>query len=109
MMKNSNTKKAFLIGLAATAAVAAVATILVYEEDTVDRVGAYLNRQRMKNKFKGNNKITRVVDSLSDNEIETLLNVFDRTGSWKDTVFETLDDLKDKAVDYKDHMAKKLK
>lgn len=108
-MKNSNSKKAFLIGLAATAAVAAVATVLVYEEDTVDRVGAYLNRQRMKNKFKGNNHVTRVIDSLSDNEVETLLSVFDRTGSWKDTVFDTFDDLKDKAVDYKDHVVKKLR
>lgn len=108
-MKNSNSKKAFLIGLAATAAVAAVATILVYEEDTVDRVGAYLNRQRMKSKFKGNNHVTRVIDSLSDNEVETLLSVFDRTGSWKDTVFDTFDDLKDKAVDYKDHVVKKLR
>lgn len=108
-MKNSNSKKAFLIGLAATAAIAAVATILVNEEEAVDRVGAYLNRQRLKSKFKGNNRIMHVVETLSDSEIETLLNVFDRTGSWKDTVFDTFDDLKDKAVDYKDHMSKKFK
>lgn len=108
-MKNSNSKKAFLIGLAATAAVAAVATILVYEEETVDRVGSYLNRQRLKNKFKGNNRVMRIVESLSDNEITTLLNVFDRTGSFKETIFDTFDDLRDKAVDYKDHVSNKFK
>lgn len=106
-MKNS--KKAFLVGLAATAAVTAVAAILVHEEEAVDRVGSYLNRQRLKNKVKGHNRIVHLVESLSDHEIETLLNIFDRTGSWKDTIFETLDDLKDKAVDYKDQVAKKIK
>ncbi|MGP6140691.1 MULTISPECIES: hypothetical protein [unclassified Jeotgalibaca] len=108
-MKNSNSKKAFLIGLAATAAITAVATILMNEEETVDRVGAYLNRQRLKSKFKGNHRVMNVVETLSDNEIETLLSVFDRTGSWKDTIFDTFDDLRDKAVDYKDHVSKKFK
>ena len=46
-MKDS--KKALLIGLGATAAIAAIAAALAYEEEAVDKIGSYLNRQRMKN------------------------------------------------------------
>ena len=106
-MKNS--KKALCIGFAATAAVAAIAAIIAYEEDTADRVGAYLNRQRLKSKFKGNDRILKVIGALDDNEIETLLNIFDRTGGLKDTVLDAWDDMKDKASDYKEHVEDKFK
>lgn len=106
-MKNS--KKAMWVGIAATAAVVTIAAVLAYEEDAVDRVGSYLNRQRLKVKFKGNGPILKVIDALDDNEIDTLLNIFDRTGSLKDSALDTWDDVKDKAVDYKEHIEDKLK
>lgn len=103
-MKNS--KKAFIIGLAASAAVAAIAAAMAYEEEAVDRIGAFLNRQRVrtyvKNKFKGNRKVMEAVDSLSDKEIDTLLRILDRTGDWKEAALEVFTDLRDKATDYKD-------
>lgn len=103
-MKNS--KKALLVGLTATAAVAAVAAVIAYEEDAVDRIGSYINRQRVKNyvknKFKGNSKVLKAVESLSDGEIDTLLKILDRTGNWKDAAMDVFSDVKDKAVDYKD-------
>lgn len=103
-MKNS--KKALLVGLAATAAVAAVAAVMAYEEDTVDRIGSYLNRQRVKSfvksKFKGNEKVLKAVDSLSNKEIDMLLNLLDKTGDWKDSAMDVFSDLYDKATDYKD-------
>lgn len=109
-MKNS--KKALLVGLAATAAVAAVAAVMAYEEETVDRIGSYLNRQRVKtyvkNKFKGNQRVLKAVDSLSDKEIDTLLAVLDRTGNWKDAAMEVFADMKDKAVDYKETVEDKF-
>lgn len=107
-----NTKKALLVGLAATAAVAAVAALMAYEEETVDRIGAYLNRQRVKsyvkNKFKGNTRVMKAVDSLSDKEIDTLLAVLDRTGDWKEAAMEVFSDMKDKAGDYKGHIEDKF-
>ena len=56
-MKNS--KKALLIGLGATAAIAAIAAALAYEEEAVDKIGSYLNRQRMKNFVRCFNKEIR--------------------------------------------------
>lgn len=107
-----NTKKALLVGLAATAAVAAIAAVIAYEEDTVDRIGSYINRQRVKsyvkNKFKGNDRVMRAVESLSDREIDTLLTVLDRTGNWKDAAMDVFADMKDKASDYKDAIEDKI-
>lgn len=110
-MKN-NSKKAWIVGLAATAAVAAVAAVMAYEEDTIDRIECYLNRQRVKNfvksKFKGNNKVMQAIETLTDKEIGMLLNVIDKTESWKDSAVDTFSDLKEKAIDYKDTVEDKL-
>lgn len=101
-----NSKKAFIVGLAATAAVAAIAAAMAYEEEAVDRIGSFLNRQRVrtyvKTKFKGNRKALDAVDALSDREIDTLLHILDRTGDWKEAALEVFTDLRDKATDYKD-------
>lgn len=100
-MKNS--KKALLIGLAGTAAVAAIAAVMAYEEDTVDRIGAYINRQRVKgyvkNKFKNNDRVLNAVENLSDGEIDTLLSVLDHAGSWKDSAVDAFSDFKDTIED----------
>lgn len=104
-MSMKNSKKALLVGLAATAAVAAVAAVIAYEEDTVDRIGSYINRHRVKsfvkNKFKGSAKVLKAVDAMSDREIDTLLKIFDHTGNWKDAALDAFSDVKDKASDYK--------
>ena len=57
--KMKNSKKALLIGLGATAAIAAIAAALAYEEEAVDKIGSYLNRQRMKNFVKDHLKAAK--------------------------------------------------
>lgn len=98
-----DTKKALVIGLAATAGVAAVAAIMAYEEDTVDKIESYLKRQRVKHfvksKFSGNNKVVQAIETLTNKEIDMLLNVLDKTESWKDSAMDTFSDLKDTVED----------
>ena len=64
-MKNS--KKALLIGLGATAAIAAIAAALAYEEEAVDKIGSYLNRQRMKNFVQPGDTLFRISNRFYGN------------------------------------------
>lgn len=92
-MKNKG--RAMLVGLAATAAVTAVAALLAYEEETVDRIGSYLNRQRVKSyvkkHFNNHSRILDAVEKLTDKEIDRLLSILDRTGSWKEAAEDVFD------------------
>lgn len=93
-MKNS--KKALLIGLGATAAIAAIAAALAYEEEAVDKIGSYLNRQRMKNfvkdHLKGSQKFLKAIEDLTDDEIDGFLRVVDRAGDWKESAMDLFSD-----------------
>ncbi len=66
-MKNS--KKALLVGLGATAAIVAIAAAMAFEEEAVDKIGSYLNRQRMKgfvrDHLKGSQKILKAIEDLT--------------------------------------------
>lgn len=110
MKKNS--KKALIVGLTATAAIAAVAAVMAYEEDTIDKIEGYLKRQRVKHfiksKFSGNNKVMQAIETLTEKEIDMLLNVIEKTGSWKDSAVDAFSDLQDKASDIKDTVEDKL-
>ncbi|CZR06936.1 hypothetical protein [Trichococcus ilyis] len=109
-MKNS--RKALLVGLGATAAIAAIAAALAYEEEAVDKISSYLNRQRMKNfvkdHLKGSQKLLRTIDDLTDDEIDGFLRVVDRAGDWKETALDLFSDLKEKAGDVKDSVGDRL-
>ena len=106
-MKNS--RKALLVGLGATAAIAAA---LAYEEEAVDKIGSYLNRQRMKNfvkdHLKGSQKLLRAIEDLTDDEIDGFLRVVDRAGDWRESAMDLFSDLKEKAGDVKDNVGDKF-
>jgi len=109
-MKNS--KRALLVGLGATAAIVAIAAAIAFEEDAVDKIGSYLNRQRMKSfvkdHLKGSHKILQAIEDLTDDEVDGFLRVVDRTGDWKDSTLDLLSDLKDKASEYKESVEDKF-
>lgn len=110
--KMKNSKKALLVGLGATAAIVAIAAAMAFEEDAVDKIGSYLNRQRMKgfvrDHLKGSQKILKAIEDLSDDEVDAFLRVVDKTGDWKDSTLDLLSDLKDKASGYKESVEDKF-
>lgn len=74
---------AIIIGSAALATVVGVALYAYLDEDTRQHVQGVVNREKVKayvrHQLKGSDKLVSMVDELSDNEVNTLVGLANKT------------------------------
>lgn len=92
-------------------AVASVATAVIASGKILDKARHVSNRHKVKkfvsDKFDGNEKVMDIVDKLSDDDLDNLMNILGkikdskkRVSVYGDSIKETTDDLKDKIMGF---------
>ncbi|MCB5955515.1 hypothetical protein [Enterococcus sp. CWB-B31] len=88
------------------AAVASVVVAVTASEKIIKKVSQLSNRCKakkiVKDRFGGNEKVMEVVDHLSDDELDSILNLLDKVKEGRDKTSEYADKLKDNAGGMKD-------
>lgn len=96
--KLDDTTVSILLGVGAAVALGVV-TFLFTSDDAKKKAKTVVNRQKakyyVKDKFNGNAKASKVVDKLSDDEVNTLLGTVDKVKDLEDKLSDVTSDFKD--------------
>lgn len=95
------------IGLSVAAAASITAGVVISEQ-VIEKVKQASNRCKVKHfindKFSGNEKLLNVVDTMSDDEVETVLNIIDKLKHEKNRIIVRGESFKDTADDLKERL-----
>lgn len=98
MGKMDDTTKSVLIGVGAAVAVG-VLTFLFTSDDAKSKTKSVVNRQKakyyVKDKLNGNSKASKVVEKMTDKEVNALLGTVDKVKDLEDKLSDVTSDFKD--------------
>ncbi|WP_025730163.1 hypothetical protein [Atopobacter phocae] len=101
-----STKKALWVSLGAATVIGVAAYFIANDEESRESIASFINRQKVKffvrEKLNGNNKAMELVDKLSDDDINRLMKVLETSKDWKESIVNTLDDVKNKSIGVKE-------
>lgn len=89
----SDSKKALVLGVGISLALAAVAAVLSNEK-TQTKVAGFVNKQKVKHyvksEFEGNDKAMAAIDRMSDEEVNTFMELITKTSDLQDSLVDGL-------------------
>ncbi|RLK62765.1 hypothetical protein D3H64_08205 [Atopobacter sp. AH10] len=99
-------KKALALAIGSSVIIGVLAALIAADEEKRESVAAYINRKKVKffvrEKLNGNEKAMAIVDRLSDEDIQRLMNLLENSKDWKESFLAHLDQVKDNVDQVKD-------